>query len=85
MNLLNHGYGEISSCLAWDCHIRSRAIAIEVVVFVFRSVGLLVGTLSGRCLVYQLALQFVFGSRPGKSDPNRTTRTEQPEIRPEPT
>ena len=49
VNLLNHGYGERSSCLAWGCHIRSRAIAIEVVVFVYGSVGSLVGTLSGHC------------------------------------
>ena len=46
MNPLNHGYGERSSCLAWDYHIRSRVMAIEVIVFVFGSVGSLVGTLS---------------------------------------
>jgi len=40
----------------------SRAMAIEMIVFVFGSVGLLVGTLSGYCPVHQLALQFVFGS-----------------------
>jgi len=62
VNILNHGYGETSSCLTWDCHIRSRALAKEVVVFVYGSVGSLVGTLSGLCPVHQLALQFVFGS-----------------------
>jgi len=62
MNLLNHGYGERSSCLAWGRHIFSRAMTIEVVVFVFGSVGSLVDTLSRHCPVHQLALQFVFGS-----------------------
>jgi len=61
VNLLNHGYGERSSCLAWAITLRSRAMAIEVVVFVFEFVGSLVGTLSGHCPVYQLALQFVLG------------------------
>ena len=41
---------------------RSRHITIELVVFVFGSVGSLVGTLSGHCLGRQLALHFVFGS-----------------------
>ena len=62
MNILNHGYGERSSCLTWGCHIRSRALAKEVVVFVYGFVESLVGTLSGLCLVHQLALRFVFGS-----------------------
>jgi len=62
MNLLSYGYGERSSCLTWGCYIRSRAIATEVVISVFGSVGSLVGTLSGHCLIHQLALQFVFGS-----------------------
>ena len=39
-----------------------RAMAIEVVVFVFGSVGSLVGTLSGHYPVLQLAFQFVFRS-----------------------
>ena len=38
----------------------SRAMAIEVVVFVFGSVRSLVGTMSRPCRVHQLALQFVF-------------------------
>ena len=42
--------------------LRSRVMAIEVVVFMFGSVGLLVGTLSGHYSVHQLAPQFVFGS-----------------------
>ena len=37
-------------------------MAIEVVVFLFGSVRLLVGTLSGHCQIHQLAIQFVFGS-----------------------
>ena len=41
--------------------LRSRVMATEVVVFVYGSVGSLVGTLSGFCPVHQLALQFVFG------------------------
>jgi len=51
--------------LPWAVTLHSRAMGpmgIEVVVFVYGSVGSLVGTLSGLCLVYQLALQFVFGS-----------------------
>jgi len=36
--------------------LHSRAIAIEMVVFVFGFVGSLVGTLSGLCPVHQLAL-----------------------------
>jgi len=42
--------------------LRFRAMAIEVVVLVYGSVGSLVGTLSGLCPVHQSALQFVFGS-----------------------
>uniref|UniRef100_A0A7C8YMV3 Uncharacterized protein n=1 Tax=Opuntia streptacantha TaxID=393608 RepID=A0A7C8YMV3_OPUST len=42
--------------------LRSKAMAIEVVVFVFGSVGSLVGILSGLCSIHQLALLFVFGS-----------------------
>ena len=42
--------------------LRSRAVAIEVVVFVVGSVGSLVGTLHRHCPVHQLAPQFVFGS-----------------------
>ena len=53
MNILNLGYGERSSCLAWGCHIRSRALAKEAVVFVFELLGRWVS---------QLALQFVFGA-----------------------
>ena len=48
--------------LAGPVTLRSRAIVIEVVVFVIGSVRSLVGTLSGHCPVHQLALQFVFGS-----------------------
>ena len=46
--------------LPGDVTLRSRAMAIEVVVFVYGSVGSLVGTLSRHCPVHQLALQFVF-------------------------
>ena len=53
MNILNLGLGERSSCLAWGCHIRSRALAKEAVVFVFELLGRWVS---------QLALQFVFGA-----------------------
>jgi len=42
--------------------LRSKVMAIEMVVFVFGSVGLLVGNLSGQCPAHQLTLQFVFGS-----------------------
>jgi len=42
--------------------LRSRAMAIELVVFVYGSVKSLVGTLNGLCPVHQLDLQFVFGS-----------------------
>ena len=41
--------------------LRSKAMTIKVVVFVFGSVRSLVGTLSGHCPVHQLTLQFVFG------------------------
>ena len=75
MNILNFGCGEKSSCLAWGCHIRSRALAKEAIVFVFELLGRwvsqlalqfvfgavesMVGTLSGLCPIHQLALQFV--------------------------
>uniref|UniRef100_A0A7C8YN42 Uncharacterized protein n=1 Tax=Opuntia streptacantha TaxID=393608 RepID=A0A7C8YN42_OPUST len=42
--------------------LRSRAMVIKVVVFVFGFVGSLVSTLSGLYSVHQLALLSVFGS-----------------------
>jgi len=59
---LNHGYGKEVHVLTGAVTLLSRATAIEVVVFVFGSVGSLVGTLSRHYPVHQLALQFVFGS-----------------------
>ena len=48
--------GEEVHVLPGDVTLRYRAIAIEVVVFVYGSVGSLVGTLSGLYLVHQLGL-----------------------------
>ena len=42
--------------LPGDVTLRSRAMTIEVFVFVYGSVGSLVGTLSGLCPGQQLAL-----------------------------
>jgi len=56
------GMGKEVHVLLVTVTLRSKAMAIKVVVFVFWSVRSLVGTLSGHCLVHQLALQFVFGS-----------------------
>jgi len=42
--------------------LRSGVMAIEMVVFVFGSVGSLVGTVSGHFLIHQLAIQFLFRS-----------------------
>jgi len=39
--------------------LHSRAIVIEVVVFMFGSMWVVVGTLSGHCLIHQLTPQFV--------------------------
>ena len=61
MNILNHGYGKKVHVLPGGVTLRSRAMAIEVVVFVFGSVSSLVDTLGGHCPVHQLALEFVFG------------------------
>jgi len=47
--------------LPWAVTLHSRAMAIEVVVFVYGSVESFVGTLSGLCPVHPLALHFVFG------------------------
>jgi len=54
--------GEEVHVLPGDVTLHSRALAIEVIVFVCGFVGLLVSALSGHCPVHQLALEFVFES-----------------------
>ena len=61
MNSLSRVMGKEVHVLPGAVTLHSRAMAIEMVVFVFGSVGSLVGTLSGHCPMHQLAPQFVFG------------------------